>query len=47
MTNEGFTEEDLEDGPASLIFIHAGHTGDVQDFYWSLSEEFMFVSVAN
>ena len=39
--------EDAEDGPPELLFLHGGHTGTVQDFSWSLEENWMAASVSD
>ena len=39
-------EEDAEDGPPELLFVHGGHTSKISDFAWSPSSEFMLASVA-
>lgn len=39
-------EEDLEDGPPELLFIHGGHTSKVSDFSWSETEDWVIASVA-
>ena len=39
-------EEDAEDGPPELLFIHGGHTAKVSDFSWSETEDWVIASVA-
>lgn len=33
------TDEDAEDGPPELLFLHSGHTSKVLDFSWNYSKE--------
>lgn len=40
------TEEDAEDGPSELLFVHGGHTSKISDFSWSESEDWVLASVA-
>jgi len=40
------TEEDKEDGPPELLFIHGGHTAKVSDFSWNINESWVIASVA-
>jgi len=41
-------QEDAEDGPPELLFIHGGHTSKISDFCWNQNkgEEWMIVSTA-
>lgn len=39
-------EEDAEDGPPELLFMHGGHTAKVSDFTWSETEHWVIASVA-
>ena len=39
-------EEDADDGPPELLFIHGGHTAKVSDFSWSETEDWVLASVA-
>ena len=41
------TEEEKEDGPPELLFVHGGHTDRVSDFSWNLNERLMMASVAD
>eukprot|EP01029_Cantina_marsupialis_P025588 TRINITY_DN677_c0_g1_i2.p1 TRINITY_DN677_c0_g1~~TRINITY_DN677_c0_g1_i2.p1 ORF type:complete len:443 (+),score=162.50 TRINITY_DN677_c0_g1_i2:28-1329(+) len=42
-------EEDAEDGAPELLFLHSGHTAEVQDVSWNSNEdeEFVIASVGN
>ena len=40
------TEEDAEDGPPELLFLHGGHTSKVSDFSWNLKDEWTMGSVS-
>ncbi|EKX34778.1 hypothetical protein GUITHDRAFT_158785 [Guillardia theta CCMP2712] len=40
------TKECAEDGPAELLFIHAGHTGRVSDLCWDPNNAWTIASVA-
>ncbi|KAI3636772.1 hypothetical protein MIR68_005039 [Amoeboaphelidium protococcarum] len=40
------SEEDAQDGPPELMFIHGGHTSKVSDFGWNLNDPWVFGSVA-
>ena len=40
------SEEDADDGPPELLFVHGGHTSKVSDFGWSETEEWVLASVA-
>eukprot|EP01117_Protostelium_nocturnum_P003971 TRINITY_DN1523_c1_g2_i2.p1 TRINITY_DN1523_c1_g2~~TRINITY_DN1523_c1_g2_i2.p1 ORF type:complete len:419 (-),score=107.03 TRINITY_DN1523_c1_g2_i2:939-2195(-) len=40
------SEEDAEDGPPELLFIHGGHTSKISDFSWNLFEPWLIASVA-
>lgn len=31
-------QEDAEDGPPELIFVHGGHRGKVRDFNWNMTD---------
>jgi len=41
------TEEEKEDGPPELLFVHGGHTDRVSDMSWNLNERLMMASVAD
>jgi len=41
------TEEEKEDGPPELLFVHGGHTDRVSDLSWNLNERLMMASVAD
>mmetsp|Transcript_3413 Transcript_3413/g.8002 ORF Transcript_3413/g.8002 Transcript_3413/m.8002 type:complete len:423 (-) Transcript_3413:214-1482(-) len=41
------SEEDAEDGPPELLFMHGGHTDKISDFSWNLNEDWMIASVAD
>lgn len=40
------TNEDAEDGPPELLFIHGGHTSKISDFAWNPSDDWVIASVA-
>jgi len=40
------TQEDAEDGPPELLFIHGGHTAKVSDLSWNPHEPWVLASVA-
>ena len=40
------TNEDAEDGPPELLFIHAGHTAKISDFTWNINEPWVVCSVS-
>lgn len=40
------SEEDAEDGPPELLFVHGGHTSKVSDFGWCESDDWYVASVA-
>ncbi|CAB9496092.1 Probable histone-binding protein lin-53 [Seminavis robusta] len=40
------SEEDAEDGPPELLFLHGGHTSKVSDFSWSAKSEWTVASVS-
>eukprot|EP01104_Vermistella_antarctica_P008884 TRINITY_DN2264_c0_g2_i1.p1 TRINITY_DN2264_c0_g2~~TRINITY_DN2264_c0_g2_i1.p1 ORF type:complete len:437 (+),score=88.88 TRINITY_DN2264_c0_g2_i1:36-1313(+) len=40
------SEDDAEDGPAELLFIHGGHTSKVSDMSWNKNEPWVMASVA-
>ena len=40
------TQEETNDGPPELLFIHGGHRHLVSDFSWNPSEDWMVSSVA-
>ena len=40
------SEEDAEDGPPELMFVHGGHTAKVSDFSWHPSEQWLAASVS-
>ena len=39
------SNEEMEDGPPELLFIHGGHTAKVSDFSWSMNEPWLVSSV--
>jgi len=43
---EELNEEDRDDGPPELLFIHGGHTGKLSDFSWNPNEPWVIASVA-
>ena len=40
------TQEDAEDGPPELLFIHGGHTSKISDFSWNPHDPWLVASVA-
>jgi histone-binding protein RBBP4 len=40
------SEEDADDGPPELLFVHGGHTSKVSDFGWSETEDWVLASVS-
>jgi histone-binding protein RBBP4 len=38
--------EEAEIGPPELLFIHGGHTGNVSEFSWNPTDDFVMASVA-
>jgi WD40 repeat protein len=40
------SEEDAEDGPPELLFLHGGHTAKVSDFSWHPTQEWVMASVS-
>jgi len=40
------SEEDAEDGPPELLFLHGGHTSKVSDFSWNAKDEWTVASVS-
>ena len=40
------SEEDAEDGPPELLFLHGGHTSKVSDFSWNAKDEWTIASVS-
>jgi len=40
-------QEDAEDGPPELLFIHGGHTSKVSDLSWNFNEPWVMASVAD
>jgi len=43
---EELNEEDREDGPPELLFIHGGHTSGLSDFSWNPNDPWVIASVA-
>jgi len=41
------SQDDAEDGPPELLFIHGGHTDKIADFSWNTNEEWIIASVAD
>ena len=39
-------EDDAEDGPPELLFVHGGHTSKISDFSWNSNENWYIASVA-
>lgn len=40
------SEEDAQDGPPELLFVHGGHTNRVGDVAWNMNVPWMIGSVA-
>ncbi|XP_020272400.1 LOW QUALITY PROTEIN: WD-40 repeat-containing protein MSI3-like, partial [Asparagus officinalis] len=40
------SEEDAEDGPPELLFVHGGHTSKISEFSWNPNEPWVIASVA-
>jgi histone-binding protein RBBP4 len=40
------SEEDAQDGPPELLFIHGGHTSKISDFSWNANDDWVMASVA-
>lgn len=40
------SEEDAEDGPPELLFLHGGHTSKVSDFSFNAKDEWTIASVS-
>ncbi|EEQ29056.1 Histone acetyltransferase type B subunit 2 [Microsporum canis] len=40
------TQEDAQDGPPELLFVHGGHTNRISDFSWNLSDPWVLCSAA-
>jgi histone-binding protein RBBP4 len=40
------SEDDAEDGPPELLFLHGGHTSKVSDFSWNVNDEWTIASVS-
>lgn len=40
------SNEDLEDGPPELLFVHGGHTAKISDFSWNPNEQWTICSVS-
>ena len=36
----------IEDGPPELVFQHGGHTGNISDFSWSKTDDWVVASVS-
>jgi histone-binding protein RBBP4 len=45
-TGQEQSEEDAEDGPPELLFLHGGHTAKVSDFSWHPTQEWIMASVS-
>ena len=41
------TEEEKQDGPPELLFVHGGHTDRPSDLSWNLNERLMMASTAD
>lgn len=40
------SDEDAQDGPPELLFVHGGHTAKVSDFSWNATDPWTIASVA-
>lgn len=45
-TGQEQSEEDAEDGPPELLFLHGGHTAKVSDFSWNAQHPWVVASVS-
>jgi histone-binding protein RBBP4 len=45
-TGQEQSEEDAEDGPPELLFLHGGHTAKVSDFSWNEQHPWVVASVS-
>ncbi|KAI9812957.1 MAG: Histone acetyltransferase type B subunit 2 [Phylliscum demangeonii] len=45
-TGDEQTDEEQEDGPPELLFMHGGHTNRISDFSWNLHDPWVMVSAA-
>ena len=45
-TGQEQSEEDAEDGPPELLFLHGGHTSKVSDFSWNEQHPWVVASVS-
>ncbi|ONK67352.1 uncharacterized protein A4U43_C06F19290 [Asparagus officinalis] len=41
------TQEDAEDGPPELLFLHGGHTSRISDFSWNPCDDWVIAGVAD
>ena len=41
------SEEQANDGPAELVFVHGGHTAKINDIAWNPNDEWTLASVAD
>ena len=39
------SEEDADDGPPELLFVHGGHTAKISELSWNPSEKWVVASV--
>ena len=40
-------EEQANEGPAELVFVHGGHTAKINDISWNPNDEWTLASVAD
>jgi len=40
------SDEDKQDGPSEMLFMHGGHTSKITDMSWNPNERIMIASVA-
>jgi len=41
------TQQDAEDGPPELLFVHAGQAARINDFSWNSNEDWVIAGVGN
>lgn len=41
------TQQDAEDGPPELLFVHAGQEARINDFSWNCNEDWVIAGVGN
>jgi histone-binding protein RBBP4 len=46
LIGEEQTQDEAEDGPPELLFIHGGHTSKISDFAWNPNDPWVICSVS-